>query len=470
MKARRALLALLAAIGLTIVVAVPAFAHPLGNFTINRFSQVQVNGDRIDVSYVIDYAEIPAFQEKQRIADDPTYLDRQVRQIGGGLVLEVGGQRVPLAIADHSVAFLAGQGGLQTMRLQILLSAVALAHGRQSASYRDTNYQGRLGWKEVVVQQAGGAALLTSSAPAQSVTNALRVYPQDMLASPLDVTEARFTFVPSVAASARSQPVLTAIGPGPLRSVTDRFAALIAPSRLTPSVLAWSLLAALALGALHALSPGHGKAVMAGYLVGARGTARNAIELGVTITATHTAGVFVLGLVTLYAAAIVTPERLYPWVTLLSGLVIVGIGASLLLARARTAWHGHDHDHGHDHAHDHAHEPIGRRRRIALGISSGIIPCPSALVVLLAAVSLHRVLFGVLLIVAFSVGLAAVLTGIGLALAGGLPLLHSSLTLWGRVRVGAVVGRSMRLVPVLSALVVTVAGLGLTVQAIPGVR
>jgi ABC-type nickel/cobalt efflux system permease component RcnA len=460
MKARRALLALLAAIGLSVVVAVPAFAHPLGNFTINRFSQVQVDGDRIDVLYVIDYAEIPAFQEKQRIADDPAYLDRQVRQIGGGLVLDVGGQRVPLKITDHSVAFLPGQGGLQTMRLQIVLSAVAPAHGRQSATYRDTNYQGRLGWKEVVVQQAGGAALLTSSAPAQSVTNALRVYPQDMLASPLDVTEARFTFVPSVAASARTQPVLTPIAPGPLRFVTDRFAALITPSRLTPSVLAWSLLAALLLGALHALTPGHGKAVMAGYLVGARGTARHALELGVTITATHTAGVFLLGLVTLYAAAIVTPERLYPWVTLLSGLAIVGIGGSLLLARARTAWHGHDH------GHEHAHEPIGRRGRIALGISSGIVPCPSALVVLLAAVSLHRVLFGVLLIVAFSVGLAAVLTGIGLVLAGGLPLLVRLRAVGGR----HVVARSMRLVPVVSALVVTVAGLGLTVQAIPGVR
>jgi nickel/cobalt transporter (NicO) family protein len=460
MKVHRALLAVFAAIALSIVVAVPAFAHPLGNFTINRFSQVQVNGDRIDVLYVVDYAEIPAFQEKQRIADDPNYVDRQVDQIGHGLALDVGGQRLPLAIDDHSLTFLMGQGGLQTMRLQILLSASAPAGGRHSASYRDTNYQGRLGWKEIIVQQAGGAELLTSSAPTQSVTNALRVYPKDMLASPLDMTEARFTFVPSVATPARSQPTLVHGAPGPLRLLTDRFAALITPSRLTPSMLAWSLLAALALGALHALSPGHGKAVMAGYLVGARGTARHAVELGVTITATHTAGVFLLGLITLYAAAIITPERLYPWVTLLSGLVIVGIGSALLLSRARTAWHGHDH------GHEHGHEPISRGRRIALGISSGIIPCPSALVVLLAAISLHRVLFGILLIIAFSLGLAAVLTGIGLALAGALPIL---------VRVRAVgghhiVARSMRLVPVLSALVVTLAGFGLTVQAIPGVR
>lgn len=460
MRPARALLALLGAIGLSIAIAVPAFAHPLGNFTINRFSQVQVNGDRIDVLYVIDYAEIPAFQEKQRIADDPAYLGRQVKSLGRGLLLEIDRQRLPLTIGDHSVSFLPGQGGLQTMRLQLLLSAVAPERGRQSATYRDTNYQGRLGWKEVVVQRAGGAALLASSAPAQSVTNALQVYPQDMLASPLDTTEARFTFLPAVGTTAGTQPALAAGVPGPLRLVTDRFAALITPDRVTPSVIALSLLAALALGALHALSPGHGKAVMAGYLVGARGTARHAVALGVTITATHTAGVFLLGLVTLYAAASVTPERVYPWITLLSGLVIVGIGGTLLLVRSKTVWHGHDH------GHEHTHEPIGRTRLIALGISSGIIPCPSALVVLLAAVSLHRVLFGVLLIVAFSVGLAAVLTGIGLALAGGLPLLVKLRAVGGR----RVVSRSIGLVPVLSAIVVTLAGLGLTIQAIPGVR
>src|SRR5207245_8520146 len=131
------------------------------------------------------------------------------------------------------------------------------------------------------------------------------------------------------------------------------FAALIAPPRLSLSIIALSLLTALALGALHALSPGHGKAVMAGYLVGARGTARHAVGLGLTITATHTAGVFALGAVTLYAASLVTPERLYPWVTLFSGVLIVAIGGMLVLFRAKSAWHGHEHtghsDDGHQH-------------------------------------------------------------------------------------------------------------------------
>ncbi|TMF57265.1 MAG: hypothetical protein E6I16_13115, partial [Chloroflexi bacterium] len=182
MKAHRALLALVGAIGLSIAVAVPAFAHPLGNFTINRFSQVSLNGDRIDVMYVVDYAEIPAFQEQQRIADDAGYIDHLVRDLSHGLLLEAGAQRAPLLVVDHSVVFLPGQGGLQTMRLQIVLSVAApAAGGRQSARYRDTNYPGRLGWKEIVVQQMGGATLLTSTAPSRSVSDALRGYPQDML-------------------------------------------------------------------------------------------------------------------------------------------------------------------------------------------------------------------------------------------------------------------------------------------------
>ena len=159
-----------------------------------------------------------------------------------------------------------------------------------------------------------------------------------------------------------------------------------------------------------------------------------------------------------------TPERLYPWVTLLSGLLIVAIGSALVLSRARSAWHGRQHaglgDDGH------RHPGLGRGGLLALGISSGIIPCPSALVVLLAAISLHRVAFGIAMIVAFSAGLASTLTAIGLALAGGLPLLL-------RVRRAGharIMTRAVRLVPVASALVVTVAGLGLTIQAIPGVR
>ncbi|MEO6796598.1 MAG: sulfite exporter TauE/SafE family protein, partial [Candidatus Dormibacter sp.] len=176
-------------------------------------------------------------------------------------------------------------------------------------------------------------------------------------------------------------------------------------------------------------------------------------------------GVFALGLVTLYAATIVTPERLYPWLTLFSGVMILVIGATLILTRMRAAMHGH----GHDHEHGHGHAPtagLSRRNVVILGITGGLIPCPTALVVLLSALSLHRVAFGMLLILAYSVGLAIVLSGIGIVLASGTALVS-------RMRPGFSwrgLGPAASLIPVASAAVVAVAGVALTAQALPGIR
>jgi len=458
---------LTAAAGATIMsvaVAVPAFAHPLGNFTINHYSRVQLVGNQADVLYVLDLAEIPAFQEKQRIADDSGYLGRQVQTLSRGLTLSVDGKRVRLRMTDHSVEFLPGQGGLQTERLEIsLVGSNALSGGHHSAAYRDNNFLGRLGWKEVVVQASDGAQLANSSVPATSVSQELRHYPQDMLTSPLSVTEASFAFTPGSAMTTTSV-TLPRTATGGLRLVQDRFAALIAPKNLSLSLLAFSLLLAIVLGGLHALSPGHGKAVMAGYLVGTKGSKRHALILGLTITVTHTAGVFALGLVTLYAASLVTPERLYPWLTLFSGVMILAIGGTLIVTRARTAFHGHDHAHGHDHGSERA--GLSGRNVVILGITGGLIPCPTALVVLLSALSLHRVAFGMLLIVAYSVGLAIVLSGIGIVLASGTALV-------GRVRPAFSLrglGRATALIPVASAAVVAVAGVVLTAQALPGIH
>lgn len=458
MRAARWLLGVFGAASLSIALAVPAFAHPLGNFTINRFSELQADGDRISVLYVVDYAEIPAFQERQRMADDGGYRARQVVDLSDGLQLQVDGHRLPLAIKERSFAFLPGQAGLQTLRVQILLTAPLPSGDRLSATYRDGNFSGRLGWKEIVVKGTGGATVLQSTVPSTSVSHELRAYPQDMLSSPLNVTEASFTFRPGLEPSGAD---LRLPAVGPLGIVRDRFAALITPSEISIPLFAFSLLAATALGALHALSPGHGKAVMAGYLVGTQSKVSTAVGLGLAITATHTAGVFALGLVTLYAASMVTPERLYPWLTLLSGLLVIALGATLVWSRARLALHGHDHVHP-----SHSHIPKGPASLIGLGISGGLIPCPSALVVLLAAISIHRLLFGMLLIVAFSAGLAAVLTGIGIALATGLPLV----THLHHVASTSLTARITRLLPIGSALIVTIAGLALTAQAIPTVR
>jgi ABC-type nickel/cobalt efflux system permease component RcnA len=223
-------------------------------------------------------------------------------------------------------------------------------------------------------------------------------------------------------------------------------------------VLILLLLAAFGWGALHALSPGHGKAMVAAYLVGTRGTARHAAALGVTVTLTHTAGVFALGLVTLGLSQYLLPEDLYPWLTLVSGLlvVIVGLGVLRSRVRARRRRHAHAHSHAHDHHHEH---DLTWKGLIAMGASAGLIPCPSALVVLLGALSQHQVALGLLLIVAFSLGLAATMTAIGLAVVYG-GRLAARLDLSGRVTSA---------LPALSAVAIVVVGCVLTARAVPGV-
>lgn len=180
------------------------------------------------------------------------------------------------------------------------------------------------------------------------------------------------------------------------------------------------LAVAFGLGAVHALSPGHGKTIVAAYLVGSRGTVRHALLLGAVVTFTHTVSVFALGLGTLFLSQYVLPDRIAPVLGVISGISIVWIGAVLLLKRLRvlsghghTHSHGHDHAHPHEHVHPHEHGEVSTGSLIALGASGGLVPCPSALVLLLSAVAVSRVALGLVLLVAFSAGLAAVLMAIG---------------------------------------------------------
>ncbi|MEX2314581.1 MAG: sulfite exporter TauE/SafE family protein, partial [Thermomicrobiales bacterium] len=354
--------------------------------------------------------------------------------------------------------------------------------------YTDRNYQDRLGWREVVVQGGAGVAIESSTAPETDVTNELRAYPEDTLSSPLDVSEATFTLVPGDSAPVgRAETARDAAVRVQAETnggwATDRVANLITREQTVPVFLV-SLLLAFGWGAVHALSPGHGKTVVAAYLVGARGTARHAAFLGLTVTLTHTAGVFALGLVTLYLARYILPEELYPWLSVASGLLVVAIGVTLIWSRVRTKpahghTHGHDHnhDHGHDHDHDHdhgllthshggrvhSHLPPGAdgsrvtwRSLLALGVSGGLIPCPSALVLLLGAISLDRLELGMVLVVAFSFGLAAVLTAIGL-------LLVYARRFFERASFSP---RIPRLLPVASAFAVSIAGLAIVYESL----
>jgi ABC-type nickel/cobalt efflux system permease component RcnA len=260
-----------------------------------------------------------------------------------------------------------------------------------------------------------------------------------------------------------------------------------------------ALLAVMVWGAGHALTPGHGKTIVAAYLIGSRSTPWHALYLGLTVTLTHTLGVFALGLVALFASQYVLPEQLYPWLGAVSGLIVVGLGAVMLWGRVRpllarrghehhhgsydhshdhqqpshehehTHNYGHAHPHGHEHHHTHEHEhghshlppgadgsPVTWRSLLGLGISGGILPCPSALFLLLTAVSLNRVTLGMVLVVAFSLGLAGVLTMVGLLFVKGCRVVQQlpRAGTWGRF------------LPAISALVIMIIGVWLTAEAV----
>jgi len=463
-------LVLLALIAACLVVPAAALAHPLGNFTVNRYSGVELSGDRVYVRYVLDMAEIPAFQERQGITDRELYARRTAARIGRGLHMTLDGRPVALKPLDHVLGFPPGAGGLRTLRLQILYASSSLGPAGETARlhFEDGNFADRIGWKEIVVRGVAGAQVRSATVPNKSISRELLAYPKDLLKSPPEVTRAEAQV--SLGSGAGLTPRLLSPAQANARVAVGAtsgggFAALISADEITPGVLLVSLLVALFWGAAHALSPGHGKALVTAYLVGTRGTPRQAVLLGVIVTVTHTVGVFALGLITLALSEFVVPERLYPWLNLVSALLVVGVGLAVVRWRFRD-WrrpahhHHHDHDgHGHhyDHGHHHSHEP-GLRGLVGMGISGGIIPCPTALVVLLAAVSLHRIGYGLILIVAFSVGLAATITAIGLVALRA----HRVFDRW------SLEGRAVRLLPNVSALLVLALGLAMTVRAIPG--
>jgi nickel/cobalt transporter (NicO) family protein len=419
-----------------------ASAHPLGNFTTNRFSRIEVSGHRLYVLYVLDMAEIPTFQAGKVDAR------RYARRIAAGLRLELDGTGVPLVPGATALAHPQGAGGLRTTRLEVALRGPRLP-GPIDIRYRDTNYAKRIGWKEVVV---GGEA--------RSKSQELRAYPKDRLQSPLDVTAVSTRVTPEAGPETPPSLERGKALQEPDRIADSGFASLIGRDRLGVWIVLASLAAAFFWGGAHALSPGHGKTIVTAYLVGQRGTPRHALLLGLIVTATHTVGVFALGLVTLLLSQWVVPETLYPWLTLVSGLLVVGIGASVLRSRwrhRRAQEEGHHHHRDHHHGNHHGAGDLSLRSLLAVGVTGGLLPCPSALVVLLAAISLHRVAFGLVLILAFSAGLALVITGIGLTAV-------YAKRAFGRLSFD---GRLVGLLPAASALVIVIAGVAMTAHALP---
>jgi len=445
---RRLLLLLALVAGVLVVAAPSASAHPLGNFSINHLDRLKVSSDRVDVVYILDQAEIPTFQE--RGLSPAQVLARKRAEVSRRLTLTVDGRRVPLTFAPGAqISHPPGQGGLKLTRVVLPLTA-RVAHPR-AVSLHDDTFPGRVGWKAIVAQPGSGTDVhsnVTSADP----TNGLRSYPKSSLSSPLDVRDASLSVKPG------NGELTAPRGDGRVATTHNRsgdgFAGVFADAAAGKGVLVFFLLAAFGWGAVHALSPGHGKTMVAAYLVGTRGTARHAVALGATVTITHTIGVFTLGVVTLLLSALILPEQLYPWLNLASGLMVVAIGLTVL--RKRVQRHHHHHHHGHDHHH---HDELTTKGIVAMGASAGLIPCPSALVVLLGAIAQHQVALGLLMIVVFSLGLAGTLTALGLTV-----VYAQKLT--SRVNFSS---RLATALPAVSALVIVSAGLVLTVQAVPKV-
>ncbi|MEK6251533.1 MAG: sulfite exporter TauE/SafE family protein [Actinomycetota bacterium] len=480
-RGRIAALCVAAAIAGSALAPSGAAAHPLGNFSVNHLSQVRISDGRAELHYILDQAEIPTFQETQRFDTDGNgkvdgaergpLLRAKLAEIAPGLSLTADGRPVPLGKPhDATISFPPGQSGLLLTRVEADFDA-RLPAGASRVQVHDNTYLGRVGWKEIEVLPGEGADV-RSNVGATDPTNGLRSYPQDLLSSPPDVRSASFAVSPG------SGQVTAPKGPDGGETTTnvalDGFANTLASSNDHGWLLLLLLAAAFGWGALHALSPGHGKSMVAGYLVGSRGTPRHAAILGLTVTVTHTFAVFALGLVTLFASQYILPEDLYPWLGVISGVMVVTIGLAVMRSRfvrwrkmrAQVEGHGHAHEHSHEHSHSHApsDQPLTMRTLLALGVSGGAVPCPSALVVLIAAISQHRIGLGMGLIFAFSLGLAATLTVVGLVVLYGGRLvarLRPERRIFGARLIGAL--------PALSASIIVVAGTLITLRAIPQV-
>jgi nickel/cobalt exporter len=428
-------------------VVAAASAHPLGNFTVNRYSGTLVAKDHVLLDHVFDFAEIPTAQFGDQTNDLPHLAARECNTARKDLLVAVDGQPVRLRVLDSTAELGDGQAGLPVLGVQCLLRGdFKTISGATKFSVVDRAAGRQIGWNEMTAR-SDGATLLSSDVAADSVSARLSAYPKDLLSSPLDQRSASLVVRPGGAPGSlevtSTGPTATARVSG-VNGLTERVAGLLDDPGIGMAAVA--LVAAVVLGAAHALAPGHGKTVMAFYLVDQRRRSwRSAATIASTVTLSHTASVLALGLL-VTAGSPVVPDRLYPWLKVLSGLLILVLGVSLLLGalRRRVHTHGHDHGHGHGHAHGHghshghdAHEPArpGRSSVLSLGIAGGLVPSPSALILLLVGVQAGRPWFGALAVLAFGAGMALTLSAVGL-MASGLTQRVESLALrsrrWGR--------------------------------------
>ncbi len=514
----------------------------------NHFDGLIIQPTRLVDQAVIDTAEIPTAQSQGSLdtnrdgttsADElATYGSAQCDALAAALAVTVDGEPVQLTASSSTFEFRPGQASLPTSRLECTLEASLDASVARTVVFGDSFLSDRVGWHEITAI-GDGVTLVNSPVPTQSITGRLENYPLDLLSSPLNTRKATLDVSPGATSSAtttasKPKSTLSILHLGPLTSTVERinrsFNDLIGRKHLTVGIGLLAITMALIVGASHALLPGHGKTVMAAYIAGTQGSARDAVLVGTTVTATHTGGVLLLGLALTLSSSL-AGEVVLGWLGLLSGLLIVGLGLNLALyaRRGDTSWHGHSHgpgghnhtaqarrnhddhdhhdhdhstDHGHDHDHDRDHDhshgqgrellhaprsgpatatlvrdsataatrvapaprkPVSRRGLLGMGVAGGLVPSPSALVVLLSAIALGRTIFGVVLVIAYGAGMAGTLTLAGVLLVR-LRDRHTKRTRTGRAT--ALARRWGRVAPFATASLVIIVGLGLAVRSL----
>ncbi|WP_369238929.1 nickel transporter [Streptomyces sp. R21] len=481
---------LTAACALVLVPSGAASAHPLGNFTVNRYDGLVVAPGELRIAHVEDLAEIPATQAKPAIEERgmSTWARQRCETAAVASKVTVAGRRVALTVESSRARVRPGQAGLDTLRVECALKTPLPEGDTVSVGFHSAGASTGPGWREITAR--GDRMTLTKSdVPKNSVSHELTSYPKELLSSPADTSSASLRVRPGGPA------LVEAHADAPAASVLPRGADrwtraldnLVARHDLTLGFAALALVIAIGLGAMHALAPGHGKTLMAATAAarGGRAGLRDVLPLAASVTITHTLGVVALGL--LVTAGSAAAPSVIAWLGLASGLLVTLAGASLV----RRAWrnrehaHGHKHPHEHPHGHDHHHEddhththehghthshggvththPTAPtiRGTILLGFAGGLVPSPSAVVVLVGAAALGQAWFGFLLVLAYGVGLALTLTAAGFAvvrLGGGMTRLMAKRPRWTGGPAAALMRRAA---PLGSAFVVVALGAGL---------
>ncbi|MCX4847037.1 nickel transporter [Streptomyces sp. NBC_00893] len=488
-------------------------AHPLGNFSLNHYDGLRLAPDGIEDTAVVDSAEIPTAQDEEATDRDRdgtvSAAEAAVRararcaELAGRIRASVGGEALDWHVGRTSLTYGKGAAGLPIARLTCALRADADLSGPADVTFASGAEAARTGWKEITAI-GSGVRLVNSSVPSRSSSDALRSYPTGGDGGrSSDVVDARIRTEPGAAGTSGGAGAGVARLPGAAPAVDrgailfpaleNRLTGLTSGRDLTVPVGLLAVLLTMLLGAGHAALPGHAKLAVAACLARKEGGVRAAFAVGATVTVTHTAGVLAMGLV-LTAGGGFLGERLLGWLGAVSGAVIAALGTGLVVTAVRAlrtghpAPHGHGHGHGHGHSHGHGHghshghghghshrpghhhdhdHDHGRSRRkglpalLGVGLAGGLVPSPSALVVLLGAVALSRTFFGVLLVVGYGIGMALTLTSAGLLLAGG----SNRLAALGERRLPAL-RRCTPYVSVLTALAVLAVGIGLTVRSL----